>query len=64
MWGGDVRTTITLDDELVARATELTGIKDLSTLLRAGLEELVRAESARYLAALGGTDPEAAAPDR
>lgn len=59
-----MRTTVTLDDELVARAAELTGIADRSTLLRSGLEALIRIESARRLAALGGTDPAAKAPSR
>ena len=59
-----MRTTVTLDDELVARASELTGIADRSVLLRAGLEALVRLESARRLAALGGTDRSAKAPPR
>lgn len=56
-----MRTTVTIDDELMARAADLTGIEERSTLLRAGLEALVRVESARRLAALGGTDPDAAA---
>lgn len=60
-----MRTTVTIDDELMARASELTGISERSTLLRAGLEALIRIESARRLAALGGTDPDAdAAPRR
>ena len=60
----DMRTTVTLDDELVARAVELTGTSEKSALLRQGLETLVRVESARRLAALGGTDPEANAVPR
>lgn len=59
-----MRTTVTLDDELLARASELTGIIDRSTLVRSGLETLVRLESARRLAALGGTDPQASVPPR
>jgi Arc/MetJ family transcription regulator len=59
-----MRTTATLDDELVAEATRLSGIHEKSALLRAGLETLVRVESARRLAALGGTDPAAAAAPR
>lgn len=59
-----MRTTVTLDDELVETARELTGISERSALLRAGLEALVRIESGRRLAALGGTDPTATAPDR
>lgn len=54
-----MRTTVTLDDDLVDRAAELTGIAERSALLRAGLETLVRVESARRLAVLGGSDPDA-----
>lgn len=59
-----MRTTVTIDDALVARAIELTGETDRSALLRAGLTTLIRVESARRLAALGGTDPAATAPPR
>lgn len=52
-----MRTTVTVDDALLAKAAELTGVKEKSTLLREGLQTLVRVESARRLAALGGTDP-------
>lgn len=54
-----MRTTVTIDDELLARAAELTGIREKSALLREGLATLVRVESARRLAALGGSDPTA-----
>ena len=60
----DVRTTVTLDDEVVAKAAELAGISETSALVRQGLETLVRVESARRLAALGGTDPNATAASR
>jgi Arc/MetJ family transcription regulator len=59
-----VRTTVTIDDELLARAVELTGVTERSALLRAGLETLIRVESARRLAALGGSDGAATAPPR
>jgi Arc/MetJ family transcription regulator len=55
-----VRTTVTIDDALLAKAAELTGVKKRSSLIRDGLLALVRFESARRLAALGGTDPQAA----
>lgn len=54
-----MRTTVTIDDELLAKASELTGIKENVVLLRQGLQSLIRVESARRLAALGGTDPSA-----
>ena len=54
-----MRPTIILDSTLVDRAKELTGIDEKTALVRAGLEALVARESARRLAALGGTDPDA-----
>lgn len=59
-----MRTTVTIDDELLAKAGELTGLTERSALLRAGLETLVRVESAKRLAALGGTDVRATAAPR
>ena len=59
-----MRTTVTLDDSVVAKAAELTGIHDTGPLLRDALETLVRVESARRLAALGGSDKKAAAAPR
>ncbi|MCO7219627.1 type II toxin-antitoxin system VapB family antitoxin [Klenkia sp. PcliD-1-E] len=59
-----MRTTVTLDDDLVARAQELTGTTERSALIRESLELLVRIESGRRLAALGGSDPGAEAGPR
>jgi Arc/MetJ family transcription regulator len=59
-----MRTTVTLDDALVAKAAEATGIAERSVLIRLGLEALIRAESARRLAALGGSDRDAVAAPR
>jgi Arc/MetJ family transcription regulator len=59
-----MRTTVTIDDELFARAAELTGITERSALLRDGLETLIRVESAKRLAALGGSDRHATAAPR
>lgn len=56
-----MRPTVLIDDELLTRASKLTGITDHSALLRRGLEILIRVESARRLAALGGSDLEASA---
>ena len=53
----EVRTTITLDDELVAAAQDYTGIKEKSALVRAALKALVEREAARRLARMGGTEP-------
>ena len=59
-----MRTTVTIDDELLAKAAELTGVNENVALLRQGLQTLIRVESARRLAALGGTDPRAEAATR
>lgn len=60
----NMRTTVTLDDDLLARAQELTGIRERSALIRDAVELLVRIESGRQLAALGGSDPGAEAAPR
>jgi Arc/MetJ family transcription regulator len=59
-----MRTTINLDDELLEAAASLTGVKERTALVRLGLQALVARESARRLAALGGTDPQATAARR
>ena len=51
-----MRTTLNIDDGLLARAAELTGIQEKTSLVRLGLEALIARESARRLAALGGTE--------
>ncbi|HET8549270.1 MAG TPA: type II toxin-antitoxin system VapB family antitoxin [Bryobacteraceae bacterium] len=50
-----MRTTIILDDKLVEEAKTVTGIKEKSALVRAGLEALIAREAARRLATLGGS---------
>jgi Arc/MetJ family transcription regulator len=59
-----MRTTLNLDDELLRKARDLTGISEKAALVREGLVALVERESARRLAALGGSDPEATAGPR
>ncbi|MFW6731446.1 MAG: type II toxin-antitoxin system VapB family antitoxin [Synechococcus sp.] len=51
-----MRTTVTLDDELLARAEKLCGDLERSALLKEALRALVQRESARRLAALGGSE--------
>lgn len=53
-----LRTTISLDDELVHQAVSLTGIEEKTALIRAALKVLVERESARRLARLGGSQPD------
>jgi Arc/MetJ family transcription regulator len=57
--GGDVmRTTLALDDDLLAEAQRLTGTSEKSALVREALRALIERESARRLARLGGTEPD------
>lgn len=53
-----MRTTLALDDELVSKAEEYTGIKEKSALVREALTALVQREAARRLALLGGSTPD------
>jgi Arc/MetJ family transcription regulator len=60
-----MRTTITIDDELLETAKEFTGIQETPTIMRLALQELVQREAARRLARLGGSQPDfKAAPRR
>lgn len=51
-----MRTTLNLNDELVAKAAALTGVKEKTALVRLGLEALIALKSAKRLARLGGTE--------
>ena len=51
-----MRTTLNIDESLLGRATQLSGLREKTAVVRAGLEALVARESARRLAALGGSD--------
>lgn len=59
-----MRTTITLDDDLLAKATKLAGSLDRSALISAGLKAFIERESARRLAKLGGSQPALTVPPR
>ncbi len=52
-----MRTTVNLDEDLVAKATKLSGALDRSSLLHEGLKALIARESAKRLANLGGSQP-------
>jgi Arc/MetJ family transcription regulator len=52
-----MRTTIALDDDLVRTAQEFTGMEEKTALVREALKALIERESARRLAALGGSMP-------
>jgi Arc/MetJ family transcription regulator len=53
-----LRTTITIDDDLLAKAAKLARSLDRSALIPEGLKAFIERESARRLARLGGTQPD------
>jgi Arc/MetJ family transcription regulator len=59
-----MRTTLALDDDLLAEAEALTGVGEKTALVREALKALIERESARRLARLGGSDPKAKASPR
>lgn len=59
-----MRTTIALDDNLVAKAQEYTGISEKAALVNEALRRMIRQESAERLIRLGGSDPTATAAPR
>jgi Arc/MetJ family transcription regulator len=50
-----MRTTINIEDNLINKASEMTGIKEKTTLVKLGLEALIARENSKRLARLGGT---------
>ena len=59
-----MRTTMILNEALIEEARRLTGMTEKTAIVHAGLEALIARESARRLAELGGTMPEATAGRR
>jgi Arc/MetJ family transcription regulator len=59
-----MRTTLALDDELLAKAQACTGLREKSALVREALKALIERESARRLARLGGSEPNLRPPRR
>ncbi len=53
-----MRTTINLDEQLLGEAQRITGMKERTALIHAGLRALIERESARRLARLGGSEPD------
>ena len=51
-----MRTTLNIDEAVLSRASELTGVREKTALVRMGLEALIARTSADRLAALGGTE--------
>ncbi len=59
-----MRTTLALDDVLIAEAQSLTGLNEKTGLIREALKALIERESARRLSQLGGTQPNLKMPRR
>ena len=59
-----MRTTLALDDELLEKVQSLTGPMDKTALVREALKALIQRESAKRLAALGGSEPSLDRPPR
>jgi Arc/MetJ family transcription regulator len=53
-----MRTTIVIDDELLAKAQALTNMQEKSSLVKEALKALIERESAKRLASLGGSEPQ------
>ena len=53
-----MRTTLNIDDDLYAKAVELTGVHEKTALLRESLKALIERESAKRLALLGSSEPD------
>ena len=51
-----MRTTLNIADELLNKATKLTGVSEKTSLVRLGLEALIARESGKRLAILGGSE--------
>jgi len=52
-----MRTTLNINGDLLQQAAQLSGIKEKTAVVHAGLEALIARESAKRLAALGGSQP-------
>jgi Arc/MetJ family transcription regulator len=59
-----MRTTIIIDDDLLERARRLTGLEEKTAVVHAGLRALIAQQSARRLAAMGGSDKGVRVPPR
>ena len=59
-----MRTTLVIDDQLLADAGEYAGVKEKSAIVRIALKAFVEREAARRLARMGGTEPDLKAPPR
>ena len=53
-----MRATVALNDELVSKAQQLSGVTERTALLREALKALIHIEASRRLSAVGGTEPQ------
>ena len=59
-----MRTTVTLDDNLLETAKAMSGIEETPAVIRAALKLMIEWEASRRLARMGGSDPDCEAPPR
>jgi len=59
-----MRTTLNIDDQILKKASLLTGVKEKTSLVHLGLEALIARESSKRLAMLGGTEKDVKAIPR
>ena len=56
--GAFMRASVALDDDLIQKAQELTGVTERTALIRKALKALIHLEASRRLAAVGGSEPD------
>ncbi len=59
-----MRTTVTIDDDLMADAAEFSGLSEKSAIINRALRMMIEWEASRRLAAMGGTMPDIQLPHR
>jgi Arc/MetJ family transcription regulator len=59
-----MQMTIIVDDDLVEKARNITGLDEVSVIMHDALTALIQGEAARRLAALGGSQPNLKIPPR
>ncbi|MBI5815685.1 MAG: type II toxin-antitoxin system VapB family antitoxin [Nitrospinae bacterium] len=59
-----MRTTLNIEDNLLEKASRLTGVKEKTSLVKLGLKSLIAMESGKRLATLGGSEKKLAAIPR
>ena len=52
-----MRTTLNIDEDILQKASQLTGIKEKTSLVLMGLKALITQASQKRLIELGGSEP-------